>query len=242
MQTLDIDRPGMPDLQFVLLVTALCTSRLTSLNVPDDVRTALFDRCWVLVHESPPPDTREERVIDLRPWSETTLDAMVETIRTVLTDAGIHILSWDHSPSDQTWISTPEAPPPVQRLEQLYLLPSETPAHRQLIQAKGATDARPSIREGQVSMDSEQTHLKQLIGEMAALMTAFAPALERRATELEAGGNDPELTGKLIKGAGVMRDSGFMYMTWARHYVELSEDHSESDDGEEEHGPQPDAS
>lgn len=33
MQTLDIDRPDMPDLQFVMLVTALCTSRLTSLNV-----------------------------------------------------------------------------------------------------------------------------------------------------------------------------------------------------------------
>ena len=32
MQTLDIHRPGMPDLQFALLVTALCTSRLTALN------------------------------------------------------------------------------------------------------------------------------------------------------------------------------------------------------------------
>ncbi len=30
MQTLDVHRPGMPDLQFVLLVTVLCTSRLTS--------------------------------------------------------------------------------------------------------------------------------------------------------------------------------------------------------------------
>ena len=29
MQTLDVHRPGMPDLQFVLLVTVLCTSRLT---------------------------------------------------------------------------------------------------------------------------------------------------------------------------------------------------------------------
>ena len=29
MQTLDVNRPGMPDFQFVLLVTVLCTSRLT---------------------------------------------------------------------------------------------------------------------------------------------------------------------------------------------------------------------
>jgi len=27
MQTLDIDRPDMPDLQFVLFVTALCTAQ-----------------------------------------------------------------------------------------------------------------------------------------------------------------------------------------------------------------------
>jgi hypothetical protein len=62
MQTLDIDRPDMPDLQFALLVTALCTSRLPSLNIPDHLRTRIFDRCWVLVHESPPPSRPEERV------------------------------------------------------------------------------------------------------------------------------------------------------------------------------------
>lgn len=236
MQTLDIDRPGMPDLQFVLLVTALCTSRLTSLNVPDNVRTALFDRCWVLVHESPPPGEREKRVIDLRPWSETTLEAMIETIRTVLTDAGIQTLSWDHSPSEPTWTSTPEALPLIQRLEQLYPLPSETPARRQPTKASSVTDTLPSIRKGTVSMDSEQTHLKQLIGEMSALMTAFSPALERRATELEAGGKDPELTDKLIKGAGVMRDSGYMYLTWARHYAALSEGSSEATEEIDETG------
>lgn len=236
MQTLDIDRPGMPDLQFVLLVTALCTSRLTSLNVPDNVRTALFDRCWVLVHESPPPGEREERVIDLRPWSETTLEAMVETIRTVLTNAGIQTLSWDHSPSEPTWTSTPEALPLIRRLEQLYPLPAETPARRQPTKASSVTDTLPSIRKGTVSMDSEQTHLKQLIGEMSALMTAFSPALERRATELEAGGKDPELTDKLIKGAGVMRDSGYMYLTWARHYAALSEGSSEATEETDETG------
>jgi hypothetical protein len=36
MRTLDLHRPGMPDLQFVLLVTVLCTSRLTALNIPND--------------------------------------------------------------------------------------------------------------------------------------------------------------------------------------------------------------
>ena len=36
MRTLDLHRSGMPDLQFVLLVTVLCTSRLTALNIPND--------------------------------------------------------------------------------------------------------------------------------------------------------------------------------------------------------------
>jgi len=85
-------------------------------------------------------------------------------------------------------------------------------------------------------MNSEQTHLKQLIGEMSALMTAFSPALERRATELEAGGKDPELSDKLIKGAGVMRDSGYMYLTWARHYAALSEGNSEATEETDETG------
>lgn len=236
MQTLDIDRPGMPDLQFVLLVTALCTSRLTSLNVPDDVRTALFDRCWVLVQESPPPDEREKRVIDLRPWSETTLDAMVETIRTVLTDAGIQTLSWNHSSSEPTWTSTPEALPLIERLEQLYPLPPETPAHRQLTKAGSITDTLPSFRKGNVSMDSEQAHLQQLIGEMSALMTAFSPALERRAATLTANGRDAELTDKLLKGAGVMRDSGYMYLTWARHYAALSDEPAHADEDRAEPG------
>jgi hypothetical protein len=28
--------------------------------------TAIFDHCWVLIHDSPPPGSTEERVLDLR--------------------------------------------------------------------------------------------------------------------------------------------------------------------------------
>lgn len=120
MQTLDIDRPGMPDLQFALLVTALCTSQLSRLNVPEAVRDTIFNRCWMLIHDGPPPTDPEDRVIDLRPWTEVTLEAMVEIIRTVLTEAGIRTLTWDHPPSDPTRPSTPEAQPLIDRLERLY--------------------------------------------------------------------------------------------------------------------------
>ena len=120
MQSLDIHRPGMPDLQFVLLVLALCTSRLSSLNVPESLRATIFDRCWALVTDSPPPTRPEERVLDLRAGTEVALEAIVETIRGLLTEAGITIVTWDHPVSEPTRTSTPEALPLIERLQTLY--------------------------------------------------------------------------------------------------------------------------
>lgn len=125
MQSLDIHRPGMPDLQFVLLVLALCTSRLSSLNVPESLRATIFDRCWALVNDGPPPTKAEERVLDLRAGTDVTLDAMVETIRSLLTEAGVTTLRWDHPPSEPTRSSTPEALPLIERLKKLYPAPPD---------------------------------------------------------------------------------------------------------------------
>ncbi|MGH7232867.1 MAG: hypothetical protein ACREJU_16140 [Nitrospiraceae bacterium] len=125
MQTLDIDRPDMPDLQFVLLVAALCTARLSRFNVPEELRATIFNRCWSLIDDGPPPTKPEERVLDLRPWTEVTLEAMAETIRSVLTDAGIQTLTWDHPASEATRPSTPAAQPLIERLDQLYPQPPE---------------------------------------------------------------------------------------------------------------------
>jgi|DewCreStandDraft_4_1066084.scaffolds.fasta_scaffold64395_2 hypothetical protein len=120
MQTLGVHRPEMSDLQFVLLVVALCTSRLTALNIPHSLRTVMFDRCWALIHESPPPRRWEARVLDLRPWTEVTVEAMAAILRAALTEAGIRTLAWDHPPSEPTHTSTPEARPLIERLERLY--------------------------------------------------------------------------------------------------------------------------
>ena len=60
MQRLDLNKSGLPDLQFVLLVAALCTSELESFNVPVSVREKVFNRCWALVHEGSPPTQKDK--------------------------------------------------------------------------------------------------------------------------------------------------------------------------------------
>jgi hypothetical protein len=108
----------MEDLQFVLFVTALCTSELPTLNIPEVLRREIFDRCWALVHEGPPPAAQQERVLDLRSGTEVTLDALVETIRTMLTEAGITTLVWDHPASEPRLPSSPGAQPLIDRLKE----------------------------------------------------------------------------------------------------------------------------
>ena len=125
MPSLDIQNPGMPDLQFVLFVSALCTADLTTLNVPAELRTALFDRCWALIHTDAPPTDPKERVLDLRQGTELTLEACQSTIRSLLTEAGIFVLVWDHPVSEPTCESTPAAKPLIDRLGQLYPEPPE---------------------------------------------------------------------------------------------------------------------
>lgn len=110
----------MPDLQFVLFVSALCTANLKTINVPEELRRTIFDRCWALTHTESPPTSPKERVLDLRGGTELTLEACVSTIRTLLMEAGIATLAWDHPVSEPTRGSSPEAMPLIDRLKQLY--------------------------------------------------------------------------------------------------------------------------
>lgn len=72
-------------------------------------------------------------------------------------------------------------------------------------------------------MSSEDNVARELIAEISTLMAEFSQTLERRATEISTAGKDPELAGKLAKGADAMRDSGNIYLSWARHYAAMSE-------------------
>ena len=48
-------------------------------------------------------------------------------------------------------------------------------------------------------MDNEDDNVRQLIGEITALVTALPPALERRAAEIDANGKDADMIDKLTK-------------------------------------------
>ncbi len=127
MQTLNINDPGLPDLQFVLMVLALCSSELESLNISESLRVSLFDRCWAMLHDEPPPTQKEERVLDLREGHELALQAMVDVIRSTLNERGITVLRWDHPPSPPSQKSTLEALPLVERVQLLYPASSDIP-------------------------------------------------------------------------------------------------------------------
>jgi hypothetical protein len=62
----------------------------------------------------------------------------------------------------------------------------------------------------------------------------FPQALERRASEIQITGKDEELVGKLMKGADAMRDSGNIYLSWAKHYANLAEGNSDASSDEDE--------
>jgi hypothetical protein len=81
---------------------------------------------------------------------------------------------------------------------------------------------------------SEDNVLPALMSEISSLLKDFPKALERRAAEIQAIGKDPELAEKLVKGAEAMRDSGNIYLSWARHFVKLSEGNPDATDESED--------
>lgn len=71
-------------------------------------------------------------------------------------------------------------------------------------------------------MESEDNALEGLLEEIKDLMRRFPKALEQRSAEIAAAGKDPEVAAKLRSGADAMKDSGNIYVSWAKHYVSLA--------------------
>ena len=77
--------------------------------------------------------------------------------------------------------------------------------------------------------------LRQQVATLTDQMKQFHVALETRARDIELSGGDAEIVSKLINGTDAMKDSANIYLSWARHYVNLSDGGaSEADEGEED--------
>jgi hypothetical protein len=83
-------------------------------------------------------------------------------------------------------------------------------------------------------MENEDNLIEELLREISGLISEYPRAIERRATVIQATGKDPELVEKLIKAADTMRDSGNLYLTWARHYAALAEGNTDASSDEDE--------
>ena len=83
-------------------------------------------------------------------------------------------------------------------------------------------------------MKNEDNVIDELLREITGLLQEYPKAIERRAAVIHAGGKDPELAEKLIKAADTMRDSGNLYLTWAKHYAALAEGNTDASSDEDE--------
>jgi hypothetical protein len=83
-------------------------------------------------------------------------------------------------------------------------------------------------------MEGDDNVLRELLVEITRLLKNYPETLERRAAEIEQSGKDPELASKLVKGADAMRDSGNIYLSWAKHFVALSDGTSDASNEDDE--------
>ena len=82
-------------------------------------------------------------------------------------------------------------------------------------------------------MESEDNVLESLLEEIKDLMRRFPQALEQRSAEIAATGKDPEVATKLRGGAEAMKDSGNIYVSWAKHYVSLASGNTDATSDED---------
>jgi hypothetical protein len=83
-------------------------------------------------------------------------------------------------------------------------------------------------------METEDNVIDELLREITGLIHEYPKVLERRAADIHAGGKDPELAQTLIKAADTMRDSGNLYLTWAKHYASVAAGNTDASLDEDE--------
>ena len=78
--------------------------------------------------------------------------------------------------------------------------------------------------------------IRQSIREVADAMGHVNQAFQDYVDELSASGKDPGEIRQAAKNADTLKDSGNIYISWARHYAGLGGDEAPTEDIDEDEG------
>jgi len=78
--------------------------------------------------------------------------------------------------------------------------------------------------------------IRRSVGEVGEAMSRVNRAFQNYVEELKASGKDPAEIGQVVKNADTLRDSGHIYMSWARHYAGIGGDEASTEDIDEDEG------
>ena len=85
------------------------------------------------------------------------------------------------------------------------------------------------------SFEGSQEELDELVNEIKRLFASGEFFEKSKPLDVdELFEEDPELAEKLIKAADTMRDSGNLYLTWAKHFAALAEGNTDASSDEDE--------
>jgi hypothetical protein len=72
--------------------------------------------------------------------------------------------------------------------------------------------------------------IRQSIQEVGEAMSRVNQAFQVYVEELKVSGKDPAEIGQVVKNLDTLRDSGHIYMSWARHYAGIGGDEASTED------------
>jgi len=78
--------------------------------------------------------------------------------------------------------------------------------------------------------------IRRCVEEVGGAMSRVNHAFQTYVEELKASGKDPAEIGQVVKNADTLRDSGHIYMSWARHYAGIGGDEASTEDIDEDEG------
>jgi hypothetical protein len=78
--------------------------------------------------------------------------------------------------------------------------------------------------------------IRRSIQEVAEAMAHVNQAFQDYMGQLQVGGKDPSEIHQVAKNADTLKDSGNIYMSWARHYAGIGGDEGSTEDIDEDEG------